>query len=852
MAENQGQLQANKAVPGLIKAANIDLSYWTGIGLICLQLILTSWLMRRYALEPNLMLASFMPYIAGGFLIQLFLPLKYRMTWFLALGAGAAFYLYGGIPGALLLGMILLLFGILRLPLKTRWRALLLAAAGLAIAWLWKFHPDMVPGGYRIFPILGSVFMFRASVYLYDTQHEKSPQPLLQQLAYFLLLPNLAISLFPVVDYKTFGRSWYQSDSLPVFQKGMRWIVRGFFHLMLYRILYYYVQPSLGEVEGVFSLSLYMVTSYMLIIRLSGIFHFSAGVLCLFGFNLPPVFHNYFFAESFSDLWRRINIYWRDYMMKVFYYPVYFKLRKLGTTSRTVISILIAFGITWMLHSYQWFWLQGSFPIRLIDGIFWGIFGITVAVSSVRQMNNSPKGKKNKNQSAGKRVFFRLLRISSLFVFMCILWTFWNSPSVSAWIELVVRAKYAPLSDWLLLAGIGMGIFLFAWLCFLAFEKPFIRRLLEPDDSKKTAIGWSLASLGIFLLLSFPGLLQPLQALTAKPVVHLYEARLNEDDDAQKLEAYYNDILIPNRISTFAAEQMGWPADWAPFSQTGASQRTGDWMGNKMLPNKSVLFKGKRLTTNQWGFRDQYYAKAKPDNTFRMALLGGSYVMGSGVHDSEVFDQICEQKLNADNPWDLRFEMLNFAVPSYHLLHQVKQFETSVTEFEPDAALFFTHGLDLNKSLQVVNSCYMDTMEVSLDFVGEIMQEAGFAPGQKISFDKTLFEKLNQDLVEAGYKRISEICKAQNISPVLVYWPRTRREANEENLDLIFELAQKHGFTILDLSNTWDGYKESELIIGQYDNHPNAKGQQIFGEKLYQGLLESEAIKQLIEQKSKQ
>ena len=34
--------------------------------------------------------------------------------------------------------------------------------------------------------------------------------------------------------------------------------------------------------------------------------------------------------SSFTDFWRRINIYWKDFMMKVFYYPAFFRLRRLG------------------------------------------------------------------------------------------------------------------------------------------------------------------------------------------------------------------------------------------------------------------------------------------------------------------------------------------------------------------------------------------------------------------------------------------------------------------------------------------------------------------------------------------
>ena len=66
-------------------------------------------------------------------------------------------------------------------------------------------------------------------------------------------------------------------------------------------------------------------------------------MLHLFGFNLPETHHRYFLASSFTDFWRRINIYWKDFMMKVFYYPAYFRLRRFGDTVALVLATVFMF-----------------------------------------------------------------------------------------------------------------------------------------------------------------------------------------------------------------------------------------------------------------------------------------------------------------------------------------------------------------------------------------------------------------------------------------------------------------------------------------------------------------------------
>ena len=52
-------------------------------------------------------------------------------------------------------------------------------------------------------------------------------------------------------------------------------------------------------------------------------------------------------------------------MLKIFFYPLYFRLKRLGPERALVISTLVVFFATWVLHAYQWFWLRGQRAPRL-------------------------------------------------------------------------------------------------------------------------------------------------------------------------------------------------------------------------------------------------------------------------------------------------------------------------------------------------------------------------------------------------------------------------------------------------------------------------------------------------------
>src|SRR6185503_21055695 len=86
---------------------------------------------------------------------------------------------------------------------------------------------------------------------------------------------------------------------------------------------------------------------------------------------------------SITDFWRRINIYWKDFMVKIVYFPVYFRYRRSGDLRAKVVATVCVFVVTWALHSYQWFWLRGEWLLSWTDTLFWAILGAFVIVNLI-------------------------------------------------------------------------------------------------------------------------------------------------------------------------------------------------------------------------------------------------------------------------------------------------------------------------------------------------------------------------------------------------------------------------------------------------------------------------------------
>jgi alginate O-acetyltransferase complex protein AlgI len=259
--------------------------------------------------------------------------------------------LYHLLPGLTLSAIGLGLIGLCHLPVRYWLRLCLIAMAGAALAIL-RAKSRLFPDVTEMWVILGSMFMFRLMIYLYDLKHRTAPFSPSRAISYFFLLPNVCFPLFPVVDYKTFCSTYYNEDWPRVYQTGLKWMFRGAIQLLLYRVIYQFAPLDVYKLSSALDAAGCMLGMYLLYLRISGTFHLIVGLLHMFGFNLPETHHLYLLASSFTDFWRRINIYWKDFVMKLFFYPTHFALRKVGPRRAMSVATLVTFIATWLAVSY--------------------------------------------------------------------------------------------------------------------------------------------------------------------------------------------------------------------------------------------------------------------------------------------------------------------------------------------------------------------------------------------------------------------------------------------------------------------------------------------------------------------
>lgn len=360
-----------------------------------------------------------------GFAVHYWLPLAWKEWGFVALGVGGAFVLLRPATAALLIIVALLFFAIGRARLPYSARVLGIVAVGIALTCGRIFEPTWLPDTF--WPVVGSVFLFRLLIWVHDLKHLDGPPRFKEYLAYFFLLPNWGCLLFPVVDFQTQRRSFLARDHHLIAQQGVFWMARGVVHLLLYDLVYYRM-PSAdpATVTSLAQLLLVMGATFLLYLRLSGTFHFVVGALHLFGYDLPETHRRWLLADSIADFWRRINVYWRDFMIQRVWLPVWFRLRRSGERRARIVATLAVFAATLVLHAWQSLWLTGRWRLTTTDALFWGIVALFVVVP-VASDRPPPR----------RSLLMRALWIAVTLALVTLLWSLWSARSLHEWLDLL-------------------------------------------------------------------------------------------------------------------------------------------------------------------------------------------------------------------------------------------------------------------------------------------------------------------------------------------------------------------------------------------------------------------------------
>ncbi|WP_048709847.1 SGNH/GDSL hydrolase family protein [Microvirga massiliensis] len=821
-----------------------------GFAVIAVELVLVAAAIMLFNIESpafeSVMLLAF-----GGFLVHHFLPAASRINFFAALSVVSVPLVFGWQAGLWLLSLGGLLIALCHLPIAIWKRVALIAAVGLALALARKqVVPQLALIPMTIWPILGAMFMFRLVIYLYDLKHGAGPFSVGRAFSYFFLLPNVCFPLFPVVDYKTLQRSIYNDDPLRLYQTGVKWMLRGLVQLILYKFVYFLVVTEPASAVTGMDAARYMIATFLLYLKISGIFHLIVGLLHLYGFGLAETHHLYLFSSSFTDFWRRINIYWKDFIQKLIFNPIYFSLRKRGETPAILLATLIAFAATWLLHSYQWFWIRGEFPVVWSDLVFWLGLGLVVSLNVLLESRKGRQRSLTRQARTFRGDALLALKITGTFVSICILWTIWSTPNVAELAQ-VGRAllNSGPL-DIAVLLGIPAGIGVLGAILRYRRREVFGSGTRTVQSDMPLLIQAAAVSLIASLLIAValqPTLLRPLSPALTTFVKDLRDReQLNAADSKKLIRGYYEDLGNAARFDGELWTMLGnAPPDW---KGSVPIRLRNDALEKEFVPSTATIATGTTRTINSLGLRDREYPLKPGPTTFRIGLVGSSHDMGWGVEDDEAYENVLEDRLNRElGPLTGRkFEILNFSLNGYHPTQKLAAIEQRVIPLRPDLILYVAAAAraksEFDWTFRSVRHLVKNQLLDQFPSIKSAMGQAGIK-AEALPEEEVLQSRLApfaEDVLRAILESFREQALAHGIQPALVILeiPSDGRSRSKV-FDRLVSLGQSAKLPVLDLQGSFANVRDRKsLWVAPWDDHTNAEGHRLLADRLYTLLLE--------------
>ena len=804
--------------------------------LLVIQLVLCTILVWQFELEPARHLLMALVIACAAFVVNVRLRPDLRPAWFAVVSAASVVAVLGWSDGLFALTVAGALIAAAALPLPYWPRVGVVLALGAVLTW-------MRSGSAAVYwPVVGSMFMFRMISYLHAARKNHAPRTLVDTAGYFLMLPNAFFPLFPVVDAKVFRDTWYNDEPRAIYQMGVHWIATGILHLFLYRVIKYELLPSPLAVHSLSDVLLYLAANYALYLRVSGNFHVICGVLHLFGWNLPRTHDSYFLASSFSDIWRRINIYWKDFLMKTFFYPAYFALRtrpafdgQAGNSLAIAVAVVWVFFWTWLAHSWQTYWLVGRFPFEASDAWMWLAVGGLVAVNSVLDYRRALLGRPHAVRPTWSAAAVKSAQIMAMFLTVSLFWAGWTNRETLRYVVYVATSKAPTISD---ISSIGLAFaVIFAGLTLSQrWAKRQSRPLSSPERS--TALdrqaGIQIGILAVIVVVAAPHGIAGSSTAAGRWIARMQVDRLTPGEAMAVVDGYYEQLATPGSQGATMLGNFDRKKDAQGDLFSAMLRPRSDLLGFELIPGWRGVFSGNPLTINRWGMRDVERSLEKPDGVVRIAVIGSSVVMGYGVKDDETMTQRLEQRLNSRKT-GVRYEVLNFGSGRYYAVHRRLLLEKKILAFEPDAVIYVAHQDELRVS-GLVASAVVERRPLDDDCLENCVRNAGIKDGDS---EGVVVNKMNVEtfaILRCTYNRLVQTCRDRGVALQYVYLPIPGEFEYPIDPKIVIEMAQDAGMTTSDLSDWWQPIQTTAAVVPD-TQHPTAAGQEMIANQLYDALV---------------
>jgi hypothetical protein len=263
----------------------------------------------------------------------------------------------------------------------------------------------------------------------------------------------------------------------------------------------------------------------------------------------------------------------------------------------------------------------------------------------------------------------------------------------------------------------------------------------------------------------------------------------------------------------------------------------------ELKPNQNKLFRGAPFRTNSQGLADDEYELEKPPNTIRVAVVGSSWAMGSGVALEDTYHSVLEHQFNRSSR-PTRYEFINFGVENYGLQEIVATVRDKALRYNPDLILFemtesTPHFRWAPRKVPFVplparNRAWNSIVWLEIaGFLGIRTRDAVELQGYVDNVRPTEYGLVSRQVARA-LEEIGELGRNSNI-PVAAAWIRLAPEDGNKLGPVFLDRAAKAGVAgfVVEMDKLLQpGEDKQKVLVSRAEPHPNAYGHGLIAAEL--------------------
>jgi hypothetical protein len=293
------------------------------------------------------------------------------------------------------------------------------------------------------------------------------------------------------------------------------------------------------------------------------------------------------------------------------------------------------------------------------------------------------------------------------------------------------------------------------------------------------------------------------------------------------------------RVATPAATR---PRGWKRLHETDAVDRTDEYLRFTLRPNLDMTYKDAPFLTNRWGHRDDPVELEAAPGVRRIALVGASIAMGSGVRHDETFGERLENALDRRHAGDgaRGYEVVNFSVAGYRMTQLMDVVIDRVPPFEPDVVVLVLSDIGVNPRwwLHLV-TLVSHGADLKHDRLRALVDEAGIRRGQRRSIMAERLAPHRDETLAGCLREMIASVRSSGAALVAVTVPQPgHADVLDERVEPLRAVLAEERVPVVELITAFDAVDDPRTLwVRPYDRHPTSDGHRMLFEMLYDGIV---------------